>query len=125
MNNNYDHIQSLDDILRLSKPTVEERRLVSYKGKSKTLLRVKYRTLRDLLTRVYNGKWKADYSNDQQKKWFPWIIWNSKKARFVFYGADYDSCIVSDGVPAWALETSEAVHDSWKKFEQIYLNSLL
>ncbi len=36
------------------------------------------------------AKFKADYSNPKQEKWWPWFVWDKKTSAFVFSSTDYD-----------------------------------
>ena len=44
-----------------------------------------------VITRVLNGEWKADYTNDKQQKWHVWMRYDSSLRAFVF-GITSDDC---------------------------------
>jgi hypothetical protein len=61
-----------------------------------------------LITKVLRGKVKLDYSNRDQKKWYPWFIWDTKTSGFRLHGAVYDrTATASAGGSRLCLDTEE------------------
>lgn len=44
-----------------------------------------------IIVKAFNGNKKVDYSNSNQDKFFIWLVWDTKRARFVFDSTFYHS----------------------------------
>ena len=52
-------------------------------GTNDTVDEVAYKKMK-FIAKVLKGEWKPDYANENQKKWYAWFVWDSKKSAFVF-----------------------------------------
>ncbi len=46
----------------------------------------------NVVAEVLNGKWKADYTDNNQYKYFPWFVVNADKKRPSGFGLSYLDC---------------------------------
>jgi hypothetical protein len=78
------------------------------------------------LTKAINRPdWKPDYSNPNQRKWFPVFVWSEKKAGFVFCCATYACTTSHAGLgPRLCFETEEQAIHAGTEFIEIYNRAL-
>ncbi len=110
-----DRVKSFEDILQeagLSKADFEK----SCEGLTKD--EIAYRQLK-LIAKVYNGDWKADWSNSDQAKWYPWFKYNQTGFGFsrTLCGFWYSHTGVGSRL---CFASSELAEDAGKKFIDIY-----
>ncbi len=71
-----------------------------------------------------NNGWKADFSNHNQRKYFPYGCVSSSGLDFSFSGYDYDVAFAHASFPLY-LETEEKAMYVFKQFPELYKAWLL
>lgn len=72
-----------------------------------------------VITEAINGEWKADWSDDEQKKWIPWFLYGS--SGFAFRDTNYDcSCAHAGGASRLCFETDAQATHAGRQFPELY-----
>lgn len=79
----------------------------------------------EIIVAAIVGDWKADYSNEEQRKYYPWFEYDASSSAFVFHFSAYDftSADAGGGVRL-SLETREQANYVGETFIEEY-NALL
>ncbi len=76
-------------------------------GKDPTATYHPYERL-EIIVAAIVGEWKADYTDDDQAKYYPYFRYDSASSSFRFIGSDYDcSVAVAGSCVRLSLETRE------------------
>ncbi len=81
---------------------------------------IAYKILKVVFKAVNAGD-KINYGNGNQKKYWPYFVWNANKSAFVFSGTnyDYDYTNAGVGVRLCCLSEANAAHIG-KNFEKVF-----
>lgn len=122
----FDRINSIEDALSYLKDNDED--VIDYKkmvsaGLSNAIIA---RQEVILMIKVLNEDWEADYSDENQKKWFPVFKCNSGSSSLVFSGSYYGIWFTSTyGGSRLALKSEELSDKFGKKFANKYQQFLI
>ena len=84
---------------------------------------INYRKIKTI-TKVLNEGWMPDWSNTDQKKWFPWLYMSS--SGFVFSGAYYSCSDMPAGLGSrLCFKSRELAEYAGKQFTKLYLDFIL
>jgi len=72
----HDYYQSFKDVIRAYNPDEDQKFLLNYNGTNKEMLFAKYSLKIAMITSVLNCGWEADWSDDDQCKYYPWFRYN-------------------------------------------------
>ncbi len=116
MNEKYKEINTLKDVFKATKQ--DEKKFPKFKEvrlKDRKYMRGAY--LISLINDAINGKWKPDYSNSNQPKYYCWFYWDKKQSAFVFsYTADDWTSTHATGGARLSFETREQAEHFGRKF---------
>lgn len=74
-----------------------------------------------LIAKALNEGWIADYSDENQRKWFPWMRWDKNLGRFVFDYSGYNCANTSAGCgPRLCFKSKELCEYAAKTFPEVY-----
>ncbi len=74
-----------------------------------------------VITEAINEKYKADWDNPDQRKYFPYFVNRSSPAGFVFGGANYSySCAGAGDASRLANETYENAQYASETFPEVF-----
>lgn len=114
-------IKTFDDVL---KQTKESRYSFQKRTKGFNTHHLAYEKLM-MITALFNGKSVLDYGNEDQAKYYPWLIWDKDRSGFVFAYASYYSTSAGAGLgPRLCFFERKHAEYCGRQFESIY-NAML
>lgn len=108
-------IENLKEFIKNNKPVNIKDRVKSYEdackelGKDPSKFQVVYGESNEersdrcyqrlkIIFKALCQDWKADYSDEAQKKWYPWFVFDKKLGRFGFYLSHYEFSHSGSGI---------------------------
>lgn len=114
-----ERINTLEDIFKISKPSKEEKLLISYKGKKSRLLGAQAMLVAEMIAEVYNEGIILDWNEASQTKWFG--RYDYSKLGSGFDPLDFIYWYSESSVSSRLHFKKEALFlDAVKKFPEIY-----
>lgn len=116
----YREIKTIEDALQATgRPAVPE--FSDLPDDLREYFQAQYKAV--VIAEALNGKWKADWADGDQKKWFPWF-WLSSSG-FAFGGTrSYCSIPAAGSASRLCFESEEKAEHAWKQFIDVF-NSLI
>jgi hypothetical protein len=106
MNKNYKNIKTIKDVLKFHGITEESSKFEMYQPYIRKYMRACY--FIEFITKAISGKWKPDFSDPNQRKFYCWFKYKPESSAFVFDGAhvDYANTTTTSG-SRFCFETRE------------------
>ena len=116
-----DRVKTFADVLKIAKPTVEELKILNYKGKSKRIKFAADIMALALIHEVLNEGWLPKMGKDER-----WYVWFDVSSGFVFDDAlCVDTIANTSSASRLCLKNEELAIHSGKIFTQYHKNVIM
>lgn len=117
-----ERINTLEDVYKIAKPTIAEKQLLSYKGKSRRLLGSQAMLQAEMIAEVLNEGKNLDWDNYDQKKWFGWYYYSKTSSGFFGSACHFWAVSGSRASSRLHFASEELFWHAVKTFPKVYKN---
>lgn len=117
-----DRVNTIEDVLKIAKPTKEELPIINYSGKSKRIFFAKHMMVLSLISEVLNEGHVFTMKPDEER----WYCWFDVSSGFVFVNAHYDVSSAGAGSASrLCLKNRELTVHAGEVFTKYYKNAIM